>query len=136
MSELNTEAQRNALSDAAPNALVVITTTETQQQADQLARALIEAELAACVQMVAPLTSVYRWQGKIETASEVLLLIKTTLSAYAELEAAIKRLHSYQTPEIIALPIAAGASDYLAWLQAAVKTTQEFDSQLRPSPFA
>lgn len=115
---MNTEAQCNAL----PEAVLVITTTETPQEAELLAGTLIEAELAACVQLVAPLTSIYRWQGKIETAREVLLLIKTTQAAYAELEATIKRLHSYQTPEIIALPIMAGAPDYLAWLQAAVKT--------------
>ncbi len=118
MSELNTAAPPDALTDA----LLVITTTDTQQAAERLARALVEGELAACVQMVAPMTAVYRWQGKVETANEVLLLIKTTRAAYAELEAALKRWHSYQTPEIIALPIAAGAPDYLAWLQAAVKS--------------
>ena len=107
--------------DTLQDALVVITTTDTQQAAEQIAHQLVEAQLAACVQLISPLTSVYRWQGKIETASEVLLLIKTTRSAYAALEAAIKQTHSYQTPEIIALPISAGAPDYLAWLQATVK---------------
>lgn len=125
MSELNTEASLeivpNLVQDTLQDALVVITTTETQQAAEQMAHQLVEAQLAACVQLIAPLTSVYHWQGKVETASEVLLLIKTTSAAYAALEAAIKQTHSYQTPEIIALPVATGAPDYLAWLRAAVK---------------
>jgi periplasmic divalent cation tolerance protein len=104
-------------------ALVVLTTTETAEEATRLAHELVERELAACVQVVAPVTSVYRWQGKLETASEHLLLIKTTSAAYVELEAVIKQLHSYQTPEVLALPVAVGSSDYLAWLQASVKTS-------------
>lgn len=124
MSDLNTAAQSETGPETLQEALVVITTIETQQAAEQLAHVLVEGQLAACVQLVAPLTSVYRWQGKVETAREVLLLIKTTRMAYAALEAGIKRAHSYQTPEIIALPVTAGAPDYLAWLQAAVKPNQ------------
>ena len=108
MSELETEA------------LVVITTMETQAEAERLASELVERELAACVQVIAPLTSVYRWQGKVETASEALLLMKTTRAAYPQLEAALKHLHRYETPEIIALPVATGSADYLAWLRVAV----------------
>jgi periplasmic divalent cation tolerance protein len=132
MSELNTKASLDTVPNLVPNivqdtlqdALVVITTTETQQAAEQMAHQLVKARLAACVQLIAPVTSVYRWQGKVETASEVLLLIKTTRAAYAALERAIKQTHSYQTPEIIALPIATGAPDYLTWLRAAVKPNQ------------
>ncbi|MBI1765834.1 MAG: divalent-cation tolerance protein CutA [Acidobacteria bacterium] len=121
MSELKTEAGRNDPPDTLPDALLVLTTTATQQEAARVAQALLEAELAACVQMLAPMTSLYRWQGKLESASEVLLLIKTTRAAYAELEALLKQLHRYQTPEIIAVPVETVAADYLAWLQAAIK---------------
>ena len=101
-------------------ALVVITTTETFAEAERLAHQLVERELAACVQILPHMTAVYRWQGKIEHANEALLLIKTTSAAYPKLEQAIRELHSYQTPEIMALPVAAVSADYLAWIQAAV----------------
>ena len=103
------------------NALVVITTAETLDDGERLARLLVEAELAACVQVLPQITSVYRWQGKVEQTGETLLLIKTTRAAYAELEAAIKQNHSYQTPEIVALPIEVGAAEYLNWLKVSVK---------------
>lgn len=105
-----------------PAALLVITTTETAEAATRLAQQLVERELAACVQIVAPMTSVYRWQGKVETTAEVLVLIKTTAAAYAALELAIKQLHSYETPEVIALPINTGSAEYLTWLQSGVKS--------------
>lgn len=103
------------------NAIVVITTTETFDQAEKIAQALIEGELAACVQILPPMTSIYRWQGQIEKATEHLLFIKTLHSSYLQVEAAIKANHPYQTPEVIALPIEAGAEDYLTWLAQAVK---------------
>ena len=103
-------------------ALVVITTTETKEDAERLARLLVERELAACVQVLPQITSIYRWQGRIEQAGESLLLIKTTRQAYPRLETAIKENHSYQTPEIIALPVEAGADDYLRWLSASLNT--------------
>ena len=103
-------------------ALVVITTTETKEDAERLAHLLVERELAACVQLLPQITSIYRWQGRIEQAGESLLLIKTTRQAYQRLEAAIKENHSYQTPEIIALPVEAGAGDYLHWLSASLNT--------------
>lgn len=128
MSDLNKTARLETVTGTKPDnlqtALVVITTTETQEEAERLAHRLVEHQLAACVQLVAPLTSVYRWEGKVETAQEVLLLIKTTLAAYAALETEIKQRHSYQTPEIIALPVMAGAQDYLAWLRATVRPNQ------------
>lgn len=102
-------------------ALVVITTTETQVDAERLARLLVERELAACVQILPQITSVYRWQGKVERAAEFLLLIKSTHEAYPELEAAIRENHSYETPEILALPVEAGSDGYLNWLKASIK---------------
>jgi periplasmic divalent cation tolerance protein len=103
------------------NALVVLTTTETPQQAAQLAHLLVAAELAACAQILPPMTSIYRWQGNVEETTETLLLLKTTRAIYPALETAIKAHHSYQTPEIIALPVETGAADYLNWLADSVK---------------
>jgi periplasmic divalent cation tolerance protein len=103
-------------------AIVILTTTETFEQAETIAQVLIEAEFAACVQILPPMTSVYRWQGRVEKATEHLLLIKTLRTSYPVVETTLKAHHPYQTPEIIALPIAAGAEDYLAWLAESVKT--------------
>ncbi len=103
------------------DALVVITTTETEADAERLALLLVEAELAACVQVLPRMTSIYRWQDKVEQSAEALLLIKTTLAAYVRLEAAIKQNHTYETPEIIALPVEAGSDGYLNWLETSVK---------------
>ena len=103
--------------------LVVLTTMEKQEDGARLAALLVERELAACVQILPPMVSIYRWQGAIERANEVLLLIKTTAAAYPRLEITIKENHPYQTPEIVALPVEAGSDDYLNWLAASVKTT-------------
>jgi periplasmic divalent cation tolerance protein len=103
----------------APNShdfLMVITTVETQEQALRLGNLLVESALAACVQVLPPMVSIYRWQGAIEQANEVLLLIKTTRSAFPRLETAVKKNHPYQTPELIAAPIVAGSKDYLSWM--------------------
>ncbi|MGE0132238.1 MAG: divalent-cation tolerance protein CutA [Blastocatellales bacterium] len=105
-----------------PEALVVLTTVEKQEDGERLAKMLVEGELAACVQVLPPMISIYRWQGNVEQASEVLLLIKTTRAVYSELEAAIKQNHPYQTPEIVALPIETGSGEYLNWLTGSVKS--------------
>jgi periplasmic divalent cation tolerance protein len=94
----------------------VTTTTESKEQAQAIARHLVEARLAACVQISGPITSTYRWKGKLETAEEWLCLIKTRKSLYPELEMAIRSLHSYETPEIIAVPIVQGSKEYLRWI--------------------
>ena len=94
----------------------VSTTTEAKSSAQTIARALIEQRLAACVQIVGPITSTYRWQGEIETAEEWLCLIKTRSDLYEQLEAAIREVHPYDVPEILAVPVVAGSEDYLAWL--------------------
>lgn len=96
---------------------LVMTTTATAKEADAIAAALVERQLAACVQIVGPVTSVYRWQGAVERSEERLLLVKTTAHAFPRVEAAIQELHSYDCPEIVALPIDAGSADYLAWLR-------------------
>jgi periplasmic divalent cation tolerance protein len=94
----------------------VTTTTETKEQAEKIAHHLIEAKLAACVQITGPITSIYRWKGKVESAQEWLCLIKTRDDLYNKVEAAIKSLHPYETPEIIAVPIIKGSKEYLNWI--------------------
>ena len=101
--------------------IVVMTTTETQADGERLAKVLVEGNLAACVQVLPEITSVYRWKGQTEYAKENLLLIKTTRSAYPGVEAAIKGAHHYETPEIIAVPVEAGSAAYLAWLVESVE---------------
>ena len=99
-------------------ALLVIANCPDEACANRIALAVVEAGLAACVNLLPRVQSVYRWQGAIESASEVPLLIKTTAGRYTELEAAIRELHPYDVPEIIALPIAQGLPAYLDWLAA------------------
>ncbi|MGE5468415.1 MAG: divalent-cation tolerance protein CutA [Ignavibacteria bacterium] len=99
-------------------ALLVITTLPDEASAEALAARLVESRVAACVNILAPCRSVYRWQGKVEDAQEVPLLIKTTAARYADLEAAIRAAHPYELPEIVALPVAQGLPDYLAWVAA------------------
>lgn len=101
-----------------PLSLLVLTNLPDDASANALAAHLIDARLAACVNILAPCRSVYRWNGKTETASEVPLLIKTTAARYAELQAAIQKQHPYELPEIIAVPLQHGLPDYLAWVAA------------------
>lgn len=98
--------------------LLVITTLPDAASAEALARKLIDARLAACVNILAPCRSVYRWQGAVETASEVPLLIKTGGERYAALETAIRAAHPYELPEIVAVSIERGLPAYLAWVAA------------------
>ncbi|MEQ8202526.1 MAG: divalent-cation tolerance protein CutA [Smithellaceae bacterium] len=95
----------------------VTTTTATKEEAQKIARHLVAQRVAACVQIAGPIISTYRWQGKVETAEEWLCVIKTRESLYPELEKAIISLHSYETPEIIAVPIIKGSREYLSWLK-------------------
>lgn len=104
------------------DALLVLTNLPDDASANALAAHLIEARLAACINILAPCRSIYRWEGKTETANEVPLLIKTTAARYAELQAAIQQQHPYELPEIIAVPLQHGLPDYLAWV--AAETTQ------------
>src|ERR1700690_548444 len=97
--------------------LVVLVTCGSTKEATRIARALVEARLAACGNIFQnPVRSVYRWKNRIESGKECLLLVKTSRSRFAKLQAAVRRLHSYEVPEIIALPIAAGSAPYLEWL--------------------
>ncbi len=96
--------------------LLVLTNMPDAASARVLAGALVEARLAACVNILGPCQSVYRWQGQIEEAAEVPVLIKTTTERYAALEAAIRAQHPYELPEIIAVPVKHGLPEYLAWV--------------------
>jgi periplasmic divalent cation tolerance protein len=95
---------------------LVLTTAGSEDQARTLAKELVERRLAACVTIVGQACSVYRWKGKIEEEDEKLLLIKTEKRLFDELRIAIRELHSYDVPEVLALSIDAGDSDYLQWL--------------------
>jgi len=99
---------------------VVLVTAGSQQEAEAIATSLVESRLAACVNVL-PIQSVYTWKGEINKEQEWQLLIKTDLAQFPNLEAKIRELHSYEVPEIIALPILAGSHSYLNWISASVK---------------
>ena len=95
----------------------VITTTEKKGDAERIARALVEARLAACVQVLGPITSTYWWKGEIETAEEWQCVAKSRGDLFAQIDEAVREIHPYEVPEILAVPIAAGSESYLAWLE-------------------
>ncbi len=101
--------------------LQMVTTTERQEDARRIADRLVEKRLAACVQIVGPVTSVYRWQGKVESAQEWQCLIKTRQDLVDDVERAIREVHPYELPEIIAVPIVAGSRQYMTWLEEQTK---------------
>lgn len=103
-------------------ALFVFTSLADAEQAHRLATALVEAKLAACVSVLPPCTSIYRWQGKVETANEVVLLIKTSAPRYEALQAAILAQHPYELPEIAAVPVVRGLPAYVRWIDAESST--------------
>jgi periplasmic divalent cation tolerance protein len=95
----------------------ITTTTDKKEVAERIAFRLVEEKLAACVQIVGPITSIYRWKENIERAEEWQCIIKSREGLYKEIELVIKSVHSYEVPEIIAIPIVAGSGEYLEWLQ-------------------
>ncbi|MFZ5523429.1 MAG: divalent-cation tolerance protein CutA [Pseudomonadota bacterium] len=105
--------------------LLVITNLPDASSAARLAQQIIEARAAACVNQLAPCNSTYRWQGKIESANEVTLLIKTTRAAYPRLEKLISMAHPYELPEIIAVPVTAGLPAYLSWMDSETTITKD-----------
>jgi uncharacterized protein involved in tolerance to divalent cations len=98
------------------NKRIVLVTCPSAALARKVARAVVQRRLAACVNVVSSVESVYTWKGKLETAREYLLVIKTTAKRLAALEKEVKRLHSYDVPEFVALPITEGSKEYLSWL--------------------
>ena len=99
--------------------IVVFMTAANGEEATRLAEMLVGAHLAACVQILPEMESVYRWQGKVERQAEVLLIAKTVRGKFDELEREVRALHSYDTPEIVAVPIVTGSASYLEWLNQA-----------------
>jgi periplasmic divalent cation tolerance protein len=98
----------------------VLTTVGSEEEATRIADTLLELRLAACVQTIGPIVSRYRWQGTLEEEREWQLLAKTEAGLYPEVEAAIRAAHSYEQPEILAIPVLAGSSGYLSWVSANV----------------
>ncbi len=104
--------------EATSTARIVMTTVVSPEEATRLGRTLVEERLAACATLLPPVHSIYRWQGKIESSTETLLLLKTAIDQLPALEARLQELHSYQTPEFLVLEIEAGSHSYLEWLRA------------------
>ena len=102
--------------EAEPAYLQLSTTAATRADAERIASAVLEARLAACGQILGPIASRYWWRGTLETSEEYLVLLKARASAYAACERAIRGVHPYENPEIIAVPIVAGSAAYLAWI--------------------
>lgn len=98
------------------NARIVLTTAGSHEEAQKIAHALVERKLAACVNIVPQIESVYRWQGKVESATEWLLIAKTTAKAFESVCDAIQELHSYELPECVVLEVTDGSEKYLAWI--------------------
>jgi periplasmic divalent cation tolerance protein len=103
--------------DEPSDVLLVLTNCPDEATATRIRRELVSARLAACVNQLGPVQSTYLWQGAIEEATEVTLLIKTTRERYGALEAQLRQLHPYSVPEIIAIPVRLGGSDYLTWVR-------------------
>ncbi len=102
--------------------IVVLVTAGNGEEAEMIASSLVGEKLAACVQLVGPVRSIYRWQDEVHDEEEWLLLIKSNAALFESIEAWVRALHSYDTPEIIALPVTAGSQPYLEWLQRSVRT--------------
>ena len=100
--------------------VLVLTTAGNEAEAGKIAHHLVEHQLAACVNIVPRIQSVYRWEGKVETAEEYLLVIKTTKSRSAEVQSAIRELHSYDLPECIVISVESGSEEYLNWIEDSV----------------
>ncbi len=97
--------------------IIIFTTTDSKEDAKRIAKHLVEKRLAGCVQITGPIQSTYRWEDSIEISEEWLCSIKSKKGLFEDLESAIKEIHPYDVPEIVALPIVAGSDDYLTWLK-------------------
>lgn len=110
------------IKDLDMNEILILNTTDTRDLAEKIASALVDSHEAACVNIIPGIRSVYRWQGKVCDEEECLLLIKSSAEKFEAVRATIRRLHSYNVPEIIAVPVTAGDPDYLAWLSSSVSS--------------
>ena len=103
----------------------IMTAIDSKEAAQSIARALVERRLAGCVQVIGPISSTYRWEGGIESDEEWLCLIKSRLDFYHDVETAIHELHTYDVPEILALPVIAGSGPYVHWLAAQIDSPED-----------
>lgn len=103
---------------------VVFVTAGSAEEAERIARALVEDKLAACVNLLAPIQSIYRWEGKVEQSEEVLLVVKTTSEAFEKLRARVIELHGYECPEVVGWSIQRGHGRYLRWIDESVRLTE------------
>jgi periplasmic divalent cation tolerance protein len=105
--------------------IIVLVTCGSAQEGRRIARRLVEQRLAACVNILeVPVHSIYRWKGNVESATETLLIIKSSRKRFAALQRAVKKLHSYDLPEIIALPVESGSLGYLAWIGESIRPSR------------
>jgi periplasmic divalent cation tolerance protein len=117
--------------------IVVMSTCGSAEEAQRLARELVAQRAAACVNIVAPVRSIYRWKGNVEEAEEWLLIVKTIRSSFDRLRTILEAAHSYELPEVLAIPVIAGSPNYLAWLEAEVLQGQMNEAELAtPAPGA
>ena len=100
---------------------IILTTVSAVEEGQSIAKILVEKQLAACINIIPKISSVYRWEGKVHSESEILLLIKTTKDLEAEVYREVQAVHSYTTPELITLPITNGSEAYLDWMTAAIR---------------
>jgi periplasmic divalent cation tolerance protein len=107
------------------NKIVVLSTCGSHEEAERLAREVVERRLAACVNVIPRVASYYRWQGKLESAEEWLLVIKSSRERFDDLKNALEQAHTYEVPEVIALPVVDGSANYLNWLEANLGQEQE-----------
>jgi periplasmic divalent cation tolerance protein len=115
------KVQREIRNRTVTDKIVVLSTCSSREEADRIAYQLVDQHLAACVSVIPGLGSIYRWQGAVERAEEVLLIVKSSRALFDSLRARIEQLNSYSTPEIIALPIVDGAEGYLDWMTAELR---------------
>jgi len=111
-----------------PDKIVILSTCASEEESNKLAHLLVDGRLAACVNVIPQVRSYYRWQGEVETSHEWLLLIKTSRERFAAVRAALEQAHSYEVPEIVALPIVEGSPAYLSWIDENVRENLGTDS--------
>ena len=107
--------------------IIIFCTVDSEELGEKIADALLEAREAACVNIVSGVRSIYRWEGKLCRDAELLLIIKSVAEKFEAVRETIRRIHTYQVPEVIAFPITAGDADYLKWLRCSIKTTNEHE---------
>jgi len=112
---------RHALTRMDNDCIVVLVTVGSREEGERIASALVGEQLAACVNIVGPIESIYRWDDQVQRDQELLLIVKTRSALFGDLAARVTALHSYQTPEVIAMPISAGSQAYVDWLRGATR---------------